>query len=149
MCFPTHLILYLEINIVNKHLINMTSKYIVVSPESIDPERDYHAWVVSSTGEIIDPSFQEEEIIKMINGLSGDKVYEPFDMETQKKVWKMFKSSYEPIKMKWVRGQGGRFRDCPYNAIMNMKKNKGSRIVVGRMGWLREGSHNKVWWEWG
>ncbi len=94
---------------------------------------DGHFWV-EREGKIIDPYFMEYDLIKGIQGLSGDRIYLPappliqciFEKVLQRSCGKRQYTNYKP-----------RCYECSHNAVYEYQKN-GGKIVFGSMGWKRK-----------
>lgn len=115
---------------------------------------DGHFWVVKD-GEIIDPHFQDYDIIKSINGCVGDAIYCPAPKSVQDEFINALKKCYTkefgsiPEFVEFYKKNGFRQRanQCDKISLINWIEN-GGEIVFGSMGWKKRNS-DEVWWEFG
>jgi hypothetical protein len=113
------------------------------------PQFDGHFWVVKD-GEIIDPDFEKEKEVKMLQRCEGGKVYLEASPEVQKDILKMVNdiNNFDMcgkflLKGGFCPGYG----QCIFNAML-LKAKFGGKIVFGSMGWKRRGS-SSIHWEFG
>tara|TARA_R100000655_G_scaffold51543_1_gene89335 strand:+ start:70 stop:483 length:414 start_codon:yes stop_codon:yes gene_type:complete len=117
---------------------------------------DFHFWVETSWGEIIDPVFPQHHDVCNSRGLDINKPkYQEWDNQDywfkDHKIDKFLDSikkgnDYEKMRKKfkpmWAR--------CGYNACMKYLENPTHyRIVCGSMGWKKKGLSSVVWYEFG
>ena len=115
---------------------------------------DFHVWVETPYGEVIDPYFKQHQGVCSLRGLDINKRrFQEWDDQERwlkehhitgaledwnKPDYPRFESQY-PI---WAR--------CGVNALINYFKNPNYyRIVVGSAGWGKKGRSNVVWYEYG
>ena len=103
---------------------------------------DGHFWVVRD-GEIIDPNFEEYDMIKVINNLEGGRIYLPAGELIQKIMKKKYIDDVENVlkddmlMMMMALQIGVTFGCCPTNVVIEQITN-GGEIVFGSMGWKRK-----------
>ena len=111
---------------------------------------DIHCWIVEND-KIIDFNFPEHQMVKRIQGLVGDNIYEPAPIDEQK-MW--FKKMYEKSIVFLADGilyqfyKNPQYNCCFINALAYKKNNKNCKIVIGKMGWRKKNS-NDIFWEYG
>jgi len=117
---------------------------------------DYHFWIETSWGEIIDPIFPLYREVCRSRGLDIDKPkYQEWDNQEH---WKKHYNIYDfldklqndptcPIDVwKWEPIPAR----CGFNAsVIYLQNPEHYRIVCGSMGWKKKGRSSVVWYEYG
>ena len=129
---------------------------------SEDPDSSaFHYWVVDDDGNIIDPVFDEYEIMKKLFKLEGPPVYQEWSITNQLKKMKkqniLDKRCYEKnskrigISVVEVKSQCMRqflnrpeFCKCNMNAMAIKNANPTYKLKIGNMGW--RDCNGRVWW---
>lgn len=128
--------------------------------ETMANRNDVHYWIVEKDGSIIDPHFDNYNLIKTINGCSGSNQHEEFPANIQAKIWKhhwltivkpnIKMNSHNFTQEEFCKMMVDKpvYGKCFLNAFSYMKTHKGARMAIGRMGWKQTGS-SAIHWEYG
>jgi hypothetical protein len=115
---------------------------------------DFHFWIETSWGEIIDPIFPLYREVCRSRGLDINKSkYQEWDNQEH---WKKHHHIDKFLKelQKWDEQTIKEFIPqqacCPLNASVKYLENpEHYRIVCGSMGWKKKGRSSVVWYEYG
>jgi len=146
---------------------NSTYTYVDITKQVNLQGLDFHGWVETIEGEIIDEDFSSYDLIKIIRNCEGEKIYcELVGEEERKKVWKYIYKKCLKNKIKDIENLGcygyenwysyweqtdkdNRNLNCFMNAYQyHLQNPKTTRLCFGKMGWKKINS-NDIWWEFG
>eukprot|EP01051_Picozoa_sp_SAG22_P025403 SAG22_NODE_7509_length_732_cov_2.515008_1_plen_159_part_00 len=122
----------------------------------------FHYWIVDDDGNIIDPMFEEYEIMKKLFGLEGPPVYHEWSIKNQlikikeqnKKDKKCYRENAQRVgqpidvikrrAMEQFRNKP-EFGKCNINAMSIKDAHPTYKIKIGNMGWGNK--EGRIWWQ--